>query len=253
MLLLRPYRSYAPERPHHCKPILPPMAPDGAKLPHVPTPKYIGITLDRSLTFHQHIKAVAAKTLYRVNLLRRLAGTGWGASYNTLHTSVALAYSTAEYAAPVWSHSAHSHKVDVVLNDAMRLVSGCLMSTPVENLPVLSGIAPANLRRNLQTIKLAKKYDEPGSLVPPPTVFEEQIISRNHFATQALKLQSQHPINHPGSMSDGPSNGPPQLRTSSSLLTVPPVSPKVATLKEKPGLTSTGVGRNKGSIRFHDF
>ncbi len=68
----------------------------------------------------------------RVNLLRRLAGTGWGASFDTLHTSsVALAYSTAEYAAPVWSHSVHSPKIDIVLNDAMRLISGCLRSTPV--------------------------------------------------------------------------------------------------------------------------
>ena len=167
---------------------------DGTKLSHDPTPKYLGVILDRSLTFHQHIKTVAAKTQSRVNLLRRLAGTRWGASYNTLHTSsIALAYSTAEYAAPVWSHSAHSHKVDVVLNDAMRLVSGCLMATPVEDLPILSGIPPANMRRNLQTIKLSKKCTEPGSLIPPPTAFEEQRLPRNHFATQALKLQSQHP------------------------------------------------------------
>ena len=41
----------------------------GVKLSHDPTPKYLGVTLDRSLTFHQHIKAVDAKTQSRVNLL----------------------------------------------------------------------------------------------------------------------------------------------------------------------------------------
>ena len=73
--------------------------------------------MDRVLASHQHIKAVAAKTQFRVNLLRRLAGTGWVASFDTLQTSsFAIAYSTAENAAPVWSHSAHSHKIDAVLN-----------------------------------------------------------------------------------------------------------------------------------------
>ena len=103
-------------------------------------------------------------------------------------------HSTAEYAAPVWSHSVHTHQIDVVLNDATRLVSGCLMATPVENLPVLSGIAPANLRRNYQTIKLAMKCDEPGSLVSSPTALTEQRIPRNHFATLVMELQLQHPL-----------------------------------------------------------
>ncbi len=154
----------------------------------------LGVTLDCSLTFHQHIKAVAAKTQSRVNLLRRLAGTGWGAFFDTLHTSsVALAYSTAEYAAPVWSQSVHSPKIDVVLNDAMSLISGCLRSTPVEYLPILSGTAPAHLRRDLLTIKVAKKCDVPGNLVPLPTAFEEQRIPQNHFATQAMALHMRYP------------------------------------------------------------
>ena len=109
-------------------------------------------------------------------------------------STVALAYSTAEYAAPVWSHSVHTPKIDVVLNDAMRPVSGCLIATPVENLPVFSGIAPANLRRNHQTIKLANKSDESGSLVPRPTTLRGQRIRRNHFATHAMELQLQHPF-----------------------------------------------------------
>ena len=50
---------------------------DGVKLSYDPTPKYLGVIF-RSVTFHQHIKAVVAKTQSRVNLLRKLAGTGWG-------------------------------------------------------------------------------------------------------------------------------------------------------------------------------
>ncbi len=111
-----------------------------------PTPKYLGVTLDRSLTFHEHAKATAQKTQSRVSLLKKLVRTGWRADFTTLRTStLALAFSCAEFAAPVWSHSTHVQKAEVVLNGAMRLISGTLTATPVSNLPVLSGIPPAQL------------------------------------------------------------------------------------------------------------
>jgi hypothetical protein len=49
----------------------------------------------------------------------------------------------------------------------------------MDYLPILSGIAPAHLRRDLQMVKLAKKCDVSGSLIPPPTAYEEQRIPRN--------------------------------------------------------------------------
>ena len=162
---------------------------NGSRLKFDPSPKYLGVTLDRSLTFHQHAKATAVKTRARVSLLRKLAGTGWGADFTTLRTcAVALAYSTAEYASPAWSHSKHVDKVDVVLNDAMRLVSGALTTTPVTNLQVLSGIPPANLRRRAQSAKLAHKRYEDDDLIPPPVALEDQRLPRRHFATESAEL-----------------------------------------------------------------
>ena len=63
---------------------------------------------------------------------------------------------------------AFCHKVEMVLNGAMRLASGTLLATPASNLPVLSGVPPALLRRDGQTIKLAMKHGEDNSLVPAP-------------------------------------------------------------------------------------
>jgi len=162
---------------------------NGSRLKFDPSPKYLGITLDRSLTFHEHAKATATKSRARVSLLKKLAGAGWGADFTTLRTSaVALVYSTAEYASPAWSHSKHVDKVDVVLNDAMRLVSGALTTTPVTNLPVLSGIPPAYLRRRAQSAKLAHKRNEDDDLIPPPVSLEDQRLPRRHFATKSAEL-----------------------------------------------------------------
>ena len=135
-------------------------------IPFDKEPKYLGVTLDRSLTFRSHIKRIAAKVSARISLLSRLAGTGWGAFFSTLRTAaLALVYSTAEYCGPVWSRSAHTHTLDTVLNASMRHIAGCLRSTPTAYLPVLSGIPPPDIRRNQRCLQLAHRANRPGHLL----------------------------------------------------------------------------------------
>ena len=42
-----------------------------------PTPNYLGVKLDRSLTFRHHLVALLKELSSRVTLLRRLVGLGW--------------------------------------------------------------------------------------------------------------------------------------------------------------------------------
>lgn len=133
----------------------------GQKIRHEPTPTYLGVTLDRTLTFREHISRTAKKLKSRNNLLTKLAGTRWGASADVLRSSaVALCYSVAEYCAPVWSRSAHVGKIDSQLNSTMRLITGTLRPTPTPWLPVLSNIAPPSLRRKEATDKLIGKISD---------------------------------------------------------------------------------------------
>ena len=119
----------------------------GRLLPFCPTPTYLGVKLDRSLTFRHRLVALRKKLSSRVTLLRRLVGSGWGAGAKTLRmATLSLVYSAAEYCAPVWCRSAHTRLIDSVLNDVLRIVTGCLRATPTDHLPVLSGIQPAELR-----------------------------------------------------------------------------------------------------------
>ena len=130
----------------------------GQRIKHDPNPVYLGVTLDRSLTYHEHLKKTAAKVSTRNNLLSKLAGTSWGARAQTLKTTaLALCYSTAEYCAPVWSNSSHTKLVDVQLNTSMRTITGTLRPTPIPWLPVLSNIPPPLLRRQEATVKLLAK------------------------------------------------------------------------------------------------
>ena len=132
-------------------------------LPFCATPTYLGLKLDRSLTFRHHLVALHKKLSSRVTLLRQLVGSGWGAGAKTLCiATLSLVHLTAEYCVPVWCCSAHTCLIDSVLNDALCIVTGCLHHTPMDHLPVLSGIQPVKLRRMGATLSLAYR----GSLDP---------------------------------------------------------------------------------------
>ena len=168
---------------------------NGKVLPFCPVPTYLGIKLDRSLTFRHHLEALRKKLSTRVTLLRRLAGSGWGANARTLRiAALSLVYSTAEYCAPAWCRSAHTRLVDSVLNDALRIVTGCLRPTPTDFLPILSGIQPAELRRLGATLSLANRGTlDPdhilhGHLAGSPDVRQERLRSRRPFVPAARKL-----------------------------------------------------------------
>ena len=131
---------------------------DNKRLVFQHAPKYLGVRLDRMLNFKQHLEEVAGKVTSRVSLIRRLAGTTWGASVKTLWIyTQALVFPAAEYSATVWSRSPHVKKVDVAINSSLRTISGCLKPTPMSQLPVLAGIAPAGLRRKAANLALARK------------------------------------------------------------------------------------------------
>ena len=160
---------------------------DHKRLESQQAPKYLGVRLDRTLTFKQHLEDVRAKTISRVALIRRLAGTTWGATAKTLRVSTqALVFSAAEYCAPVWSRSPHTKKVDVAINNALRIITGCLKPTPIVLLPVLAGIAPAGLRREAATLALARKARK-----------HDWHILHNTTETAAplSRLKSRHPYN----------------------------------------------------------
>ena len=168
---------------------------NGKRLPFCPVPTYLGVKLDRPLTFCHHLEALRNKLTTRVALIRRLAGSGWGAGAKTLRTAaLSLVYSTAEYCAPVWCRSAHTRLIDSVLNDALRIVTGCLRPTPTDYLPVLADIQPAELRRLGATLSLAYRGSlDPGHilhelLAGSPHGYRERLKSRRPFVPAARKL-----------------------------------------------------------------
>ena len=147
-----------------------------------------GVKLDRSLTFRHHLVALRKKLSSRVTLLRRLVDSGWGSGAKTLRiATLSLVYSTAEYCGPVYCRSAHTRLIDSVLNNALRIVTGCLRFTPTDHLSVLSDIQPAELRLMGATFSLAHCE----SLNPDHTLYG---LLSGYSDTRQVRLRSRRPF-----------------------------------------------------------
>ena len=129
------------------------------RLEHVDFPVYLGVTLDRTLSFAEHIRKLKSKVATRNNLLGKLANSNWGTDPKTLRTTaLALCYSTAEYCSAAWARSCHAHKIDPELNNSCRIITGTLKSTPLPALYRLAGIAPPHIRRDIHA--KTQKYSQ---------------------------------------------------------------------------------------------
>jgi len=93
-------------------------------------------------------------------------------------------YNAAKYCAPVWGRSAHTKKVVVELNSTMRIISGCVRSTKVQWLPVLSNIAPPEIRRYAATVKILQQFQNSTTLP----------VHNDISDTPNKRLKSKYPI-----------------------------------------------------------
>ena len=164
-------------------------------LPFCPTPTYLGVKLDRSLTFCHHL--VTLRKNYSIfydaaEATCRLGKECWCQAVRI--AALFLVYLIAEYCVSVWCHGDHTRLIDNVLNDALRIVTGCLRPTPKDHLHILSGIQPAELRRLEVTLSLAYRGSlDPdhilhGLLCGSSDVCHERPKSRHPFVPAARNL-----------------------------------------------------------------
>ena len=158
---------------------------NGVDLENTDTPKYLGVTLDRTLSYKTHIHNTKMKVATRNNLLKKLANSRWGINARTIRTTaLALCYSTAEYAAPVWERSAYAHLLNPELNQACRAITGCLKPTNVENLYLLAGIAPPKIRRSVcARVERTKQVERETHSLFGHTPARRRLKSRRSFLT----------------------------------------------------------------------
>jgi len=101
-----------------------------------PSPKFLGIHLDRTLAFTAHVKFVTDKVEKRNKILACLSSKSWGWKKNNMkRVYTSMQRSVLDYAAPAWQpwlSDTKKNKLEVAQNKALRLVTGQYASTPLE-------------------------------------------------------------------------------------------------------------------------
>lgn len=112
--------------------------------------KYLGVILDRKLTFAKHIEAKVKKATVAFWQCRRAIGTTWGLSPRVVHwIYVTMIRPSLTFACVVWWKRTKLITVDKVLQSVQRLaclgITGCTRSAPTVALEAFLNLAPLSL------------------------------------------------------------------------------------------------------------
>ena len=88
----------------------------GSPLAFCPTPTFLGVTLDRTLSFHPHVSRLRAKAFPRLLALKSISSLSWGPSMESLSLIYcAFILSLLLYACPSWYPYCSKSTVTVLL------------------------------------------------------------------------------------------------------------------------------------------
>lgn len=127
-----------------------------------PAPKYLGVIFDPRLTWKNNLAETERKGKSRLNIMKRLSGTTWGADLET-QKKLYIGYvrPVLEYGAPATCTTAISNQktIDRLQNQAMRIMTGSMKSTPITAMETTTGLMDMNSRRAMKMNIQAAKFD----------------------------------------------------------------------------------------------
>ena len=114
-----------------------------------PTPKFLGVSFDRTLFFGTHVQSLCSKFYPRHKALRSIATAPWGPTKESLSLLYkAFVQPVLTYASPGWfpflCDIATNH-LEVLHRAACRVITGCLSSTPSYLLLLEAQLPPLKL------------------------------------------------------------------------------------------------------------
>ena len=139
---------------------------DGVDIESVTTYKYLGVTLDAPyLTWKPHITLLKSEAMKRVNIIRALTSTSWGADRDSLlKINEALCRGKIAYGcqALLTASETNLRTLETIQNSALRAALGAWKNTNTAALQTEANIPPLRLFIEQQGIKLYYKIKAQG-------------------------------------------------------------------------------------------
>ena len=118
----------------------------GSRLHFNPTPTFLGVTFDRTLSFSRHVSSLKAKFFPRLKALRCISASSWGPSKESLSVLYkSFLRSLLTYASPGWFpflSATNITKLERLHRAASRAITGCLSSSPIPLLLTEASLPP---------------------------------------------------------------------------------------------------------------
>jgi len=121
---------------------------------------FLGLIFDSKLNWKEHIHYIEQKCKKRLNLMRAVAGSTWGANKKTLLiTYRTLIWSIIDYGSIAYNAAPETTKnrLGVIQHKVLRIVCGAFCSTAASAMQVDTGELPQALRRSQQEIRYSVK------------------------------------------------------------------------------------------------
>ena len=178
----------------------------GRNIPFNSTPRLLGVLLGRSLTFNAHIDKLYLDTASRLQGMKLVSHSTWAWKKSTMKT-MCFAYirTKIDYAAPAWQpwlSNTNMTCLEALRNRALRIVSGQLVSTPLDALRKETNVNSYSTTSKHLILKAREKAlrntdDHPKRIALNAHV-PQRLQSRSNWRCKAIELAVALPetLNH---------------------------------------------------------
>jgi hypothetical protein len=137
-------------------------------IPRTTLVRYLGVFFTFNLSWELHVRTMANRARSTIRALHILGNSIRGLDFaNWRKVFHAIVIPVLTYGAPIWATGTHIkrliHIAQVAQNDALRRISGCFRTTPMEPLHYLLAILPLKLTLD----KLTRSFSDRLKRLPP--------------------------------------------------------------------------------------
>ncbi|XP_055590205.1 uncharacterized protein LOC129742338 [Uranotaenia lowii] len=140
----------------------------GTQIENVNSYQYLGIQLDKLGRYRGHLRNLELRLKERLDMLKVISQIKYGGHPETMKLLFrALVRSLVDYGSITHANAAKSNRsrIDVVMNQCWRKITGCTRTTPKNTLCALAGEFPLNIRSQYLACREIARYAANGSIV----------------------------------------------------------------------------------------
>ena len=156
---------------------------EGEMIDFKPTPRLLGVILDRQLSFKPQVQEVTEKATTKLKLLAAISYSEWGWPKDSVRMMYyAFMRSKLDYASPAWQpwlSDSNMSKLESVQNRALRLATRQFRSSPVEALRAEAEVTSYKTHSERQCLKSWEKAKRMPADHPRKIALEGAVVARN--------------------------------------------------------------------------